>query len=229
MNRKKALLLIMTVVMGAGLIQFQSCRKSYLDNYIPRIEIAGSPSVKDYEVEFKARIINPNKHKINAYGFEWSEKRNRNLIIGRTRIEAADFDKNTFSESVDYALNPGEEYNIVAFIETSSQIIHSAIDGFTPKGSYPPVVDDYYAKEGKAGDTLVILGSRFPSINHHERIGTGWPSRITFGTITAIALSTSCDRIVVQVPQNYSSSSYSQMKLEVPGHSVVIGGFTYIE
>lgn len=220
---------VMAAIMAIGFIHMQACRKSYLDDYIPRIELTGEPEVKDFEVTFKARIINPNKHKINAYGFEWSEKRNRNLIIGRTRFEAPAFVKNTFSESVDYALNPGDEYNVVAFIETSSQIIHGAIIGFTPKGSYPPVVDDYYPKEGKVGDTLVILGSRFPSNISQQPTGTGRPSRVTFGTTTTLALSTSYNRIQVRVPQNYSSSSYSQLKLEVPGHSVVIGGFTYIE
>lgn len=225
MNRKRAILFVMAVIMAVGFIHMQACQKSYLDDYIPRVEIIGEPKVEEFKVTIDARLSNPKGHEINAYGFEW---RKGNHIMGKYHADRPNFAQETFTFVIDYALKANDIYNVTAYVQRAEQTIYSEPVTFTAKGSLPPIVDEYFPTQGSFGDTLVILGSRFPSVNY-SGIATAFLNyRVSVGTITAPVYYVSYDRIEAMVPFIFSGTSPFQIKLEVPGHSVVVGEFDYI-
>lgn len=226
MNTNKiipAFIVALTITLA---FQFHACDKRVLDDVIVWIEIDGDPVVNQTDVTITAAIDNPGNHTITGYGFEWKKGDN---IIGKHHTDAPDFNDETIQLTVDYALKANDEYTVSAYVQRPSQTIWTPPSGFMAKGSLPPLADSYFPTQGSEGDTLVITGSRFPSVNYSGPAINFQNFKVTFANIWAPISHISYDRIEAIVPVISGINPPFEIKLEIPGHTLVIGEFSYID
>lgn len=219
MRTKSIIIITLSIIIST----LSSCKKSVLNDFIPTVEIDGDPAVSSSEVNFSAKVSNPNDFKIVEYGFEWG---NENTMIGSNINQTSNFTDNSFSYSLDYALVPDEEYNVRAFIKTPTQVIYSNPKYFYPKSSLPPTITDFYPKTGKEGDIVTIEGDNFFSLNYQGAPTLNLPTKVYFGSYRGFITFATKNRIDVVVAPKGSYQTVS-IRLNIANTEITVGDFTY--
>ncbi len=223
------------IIIGLGLLlillattPFTSCRKSYLTDYIPIIELKSNPSISDSGVEVTALVVNETNEAIIRYGFDWSSVKT-NKRLGQYIRTSDRFTGKQFSHLIDYALPNGDSIRICAFVETQSQIILSSPMVFKSKGSLPPSIDNYFPASGSQGDTLYIEGSRFSAFDYYIGIIIG-DILLNIGNTRAFIVESKYEGIKAIIPYiSTHNESVFEISLKIYDHEIIVGNFKYIK
>ncbi len=160
-------------------------------------------------VTFNAEILNIGTEKIVDYGFLW-----RNAGSEYTHSIKQENKLDEFTTRITNDLQKDEQYVYQAYIKTLDNLILSNQVVFQSKGSMPPVITDFYPKEGFDGDLITIIGNNFSykTTKNHVYVNN-LPAEVLYSTI---------DSIVFRIPHSYFSGE-NAIKLEVGKASINAG------
>ena len=105
-----------------------------------------------------AEILHPGNRGITDLGFIWSDKRGDYSYSLKDQK-----DSHTFSFRVSGDLMKEEEITYRAYVKTQLNTVYGNPIQFISQGSLPPVITDFYPKEGFDGTRVIITGSNFSS------------------------------------------------------------------
>jgi len=207
------------------LVGITSCDKSKLDKYIPRVEIE-EVIVREKSVMVKAKVNNPENHKITSYGLRW---RTDNFFIQKIDFYE-DFTSGIFTYEINYALESGEEYKVSAVLFRPEQEIISKEKVFTPRGSLPPEIEKVSRFSGAPGDTIHVEGRGFPkiSVQGDYSFYQFTRTKLKIGDNRARIIYVSENKISAIIPYYINGNNIMEMLLETPGHETILGNFEYI-
>jgi hypothetical protein len=152
-------------------------------------------------VTFNAEILNVGTEKIVDYGFLW-----RNAESEFTYSIKQQNKLDEFTTRITNDLQKDEQYIYQAYIKTSDNLILSNQIVFQSKGSMPPVITDFYPKEGFDRDLITIIGNNFSYKATNNRVYVNnLPAEVIYSTI---------DSIVFRIPDS-NFSGENAIKLEV--------------
>ncbi len=159
-------------------------------------------------VTFNAEILNTGNEEIVDYGFKW-----RNAKSEFTYSIKQENKLDEFTTRITNDLHKDEQYVYQAYIKTSDNLILSNQVVFQSKGSMPPVITDFYPKEGFDGDLITIIGNNF-SYNPEN-------NQVTINGLNVELVQSSSDTIVFILPET-NMFGFSEIMVQV-GENKVVG------
>lgn len=144
---------------------------SCLDSFFAPLIITGTVTDIDKEgAVFHAHIGDLGKSDIVEYGFVWDtiqyptlEKSDKYIVHKRAEI-------GSFSAKISFGLLPAKVYYVRAFIRNATLTTYGEERIFVSQGGKLPEIISIYPEEGNLGDTILLVGKNFSSLNNIIKI-----------------------------------------------------------
>ncbi len=132
--------------------------------------------------ELIAEIISEGTSPITRIGFIWSE--GLSIDSASLYIKESDSDPGSgiFSATVTSDLTQGQIYTVKPFIQTEKNLIIGDFMRFKGEGSKPPVIHDFFPKNGLSGDTITLVGDNFSHSLSRIKVKVGNDQTIVIST-----------------------------------------------
>lgn len=152
---------------------------------------------------FQAEVITPGKDIIIDHGFEWR-------VEGTTLLDFTSLGKlegNQFQAEINRAFEEQKQYEVRAYIKSSTFKGYGEWVKFSGAGSLAPMIISIKPKQATWGDTLTISGKYFSSIKDVVKA--------EFGDVEGDLITTTDTLIKVRVPFTFVKSSSTSIRLKV--------------
>ena len=137
-----------------------SCQKDELKRTYPILLTNAVTNITTQGATFSASFSNAIPEEIVDCGFVWGV--NPDLTVeGSLHIQLGKPTNQSFSVEAKSSLLPKIQYNLRPYVRTKYITIYGKQVQFISVGSTAPVLDDFFPKKAKAGDTITITGKYF--------------------------------------------------------------------
>jgi N-acetylneuraminic acid mutarotase len=193
------------------LLCFLSCSNDKEFGY-PLIQTGEVTDIDNTGATFHARIIDLSKEDISEYGFVWGMEEMPDINSSQVKLSAGP-ESGTFSVRITNDLISSKVYFVRAFARNKIYITYGKQVSFKSKGSLPPVIYDFFPKEGSGGTQVIITGNYFSGSVH--------ASKVTFGNAEVRIDSAQIDKMVVTLPADIAVSGVVNISVSTAYHTVI--------